>query len=148
MPENETTPSKHIEKVMGFDFGLRRIGVAMGQTITRSANPVTTLIANNGEPDWEEVKRLMAHWRPDAIVVGRPVRMDGSRQEITTNSDKFAKGLQERFNIPLFRIDEHLSSVAAKEFLIEQMQTKKPLKGQLDAVSAKLILESWLRHHA
>lgn len=136
--------TRAIELVLGFDFGLKRIGVAVGQTLTKSANPLTTVPAEQGQPDWRTLDKLIQTWRPQALIVGRPLRLDGSEQAITAASDVFASALQTQYHLPIFRVDEALTSRAAKDFLIERMQTKKQVKPQLDPISAKIIVEVWL----
>lgn len=136
---------RNIETVMAFDFGLRRIGVAVGQTITYSANPVTTIMAKQGTPDWADIDKLIQTWMPQGFVVGRPTHLDGSEQAITKASDEFAKHLEKRYDLPVFRVDERLTSVAAKAYLIEEVKTTKTIKPQLDPISAKLICEIWLK---
>lgn len=137
--------SQQIEKILGFDFGLKRIGVAVGQTITYSASPIGTVQAKQGEPDWHNIDKLIQTWHPQALIIGRPTHLDGSEQEITKASDEFAKTCEQRYDLPVFRVDERFTSLAAKEYLIEKVQTTKPIKPQLDPISAKLICELWLK---
>ena len=130
--------------VLGFDFGLKRIGVAVGQTITGSANPLTILKANRGEPDWSLIQKLIDEWAADALVVGLPLNMDGTEQPITTKARAFAQQLEKNFYLPVYLVDERLTTVAAKD----EMHTH--LKGaarfdRADSISAQLIVESWMR---
>ncbi|HEB58077.1 MAG TPA: Holliday junction resolvase RuvX [Gammaproteobacteria bacterium] len=130
--------------VLGFDFGTRRIGVAIGQTLTQSARPLTTLRARDGQPDWQEVNRLLAEWRPDALVVGLPVHMDGSEHERTQAARRFGNRLHGRFQLPVIWMDERLTSDEAERRLREEGGDAD----EVDAVAAQLIVQSWLDQHA
>ncbi|OGT41803.1 MAG: Holliday junction DNA helicase RuvA [Gammaproteobacteria bacterium RIFCSPHIGHO2_12_FULL_40_19] len=130
------------QTVLGFDFGLRRIGVAVGQAITQSARPLTILNAKQGVPHWLEIKKLILEWGADALIVGLPLNMDGTEQPMTVRARAFGQQLQTHFQRPVFFVDERLTTIAAKD----EMHTH--LKGaarfdRVDSVSAKLIVESW-----
>jgi len=114
------------ETLLGFDFGTRRIGIAIGQTLTGSARPLTTLNTRNGKPDWEAIGRLIREWQPDRLIVGLPLHMDGTPQPM-----------------PVDWVDERLTSDAAERELPSQRD-----KGAVDALAAALILEDWLAQHA
>lgn len=131
---------------LGFDFGLRRIGVAAGQAVTGTAGAVTTLDARDGVPDWERVEVLLAEWRPAGVVVGVPYNMDGSASELSERAERFARRLEGRFGLPVHRVDERLSSKAAERFLREARQAgrRRTRKGDVDAEAARFILETWL----
>ncbi len=133
--------------VMGFDFGLRRIGIAVGQTVTRSASPVTTVLAKDGEPDWQQVGKLVDEWRPAALVVGVPYTMDGDEQEMTDLAGRFQRKLEARFNLPTFGVDERLSSHLAEERLRESRQAGnrgRISKPEIDAMAACILVENFL----
>jgi putative Holliday junction resolvase len=131
----------NINTVLGFDFGLKRIGVAVGQTITRTANPLTTLKAQDGIPVWGEIQHLISTWDADALIVGLPFQLDGSEQLLTFAAKKFANRLKEKFKLPVFLVDERLSTMAAKSHLKEE---KALVLSEIDQYAAKIILESWL----
>ncbi len=131
----------NIKTVLGFDFGLKRIGIAIGQTITQSANPLITLAATDGIPHWEEIENLISVWQADALIVGLPYKMDGSEQHLTFAARKFANRLKEKFKLPVFLVDERLTTMAAKSYLKEH---KMLVKSEIDQYAAKFILESWL----
>lgn len=133
-------------RLLGFDYGTRRIGVAVGQELTRTAEPLTTLHTALGRPDWQAIDRLMAEWRPDAVVVGLPLNMDGTEQEMTEAARRFGNQLRERYNLPVHLIDERLSSIEAERHLHESdlPKRKRQTKETIDQVAAQLILESWL----
>lgn len=128
--------------ILGFDFGLKRIGVAVGQSITQSANPIKVLSAKNGVPNWVEIKKIIAEWGVDTLVVGLPLNMDATEQPITQRARDFGAQLEAQFHLPVFFVDERLTTVAARD----EMHTK--LKGtarfdHADSMSAKLIVESY-----
>lgn len=124
------------ETLICFDFGEKKIGVAVGQTITATATPLETVHVLNNRPDWNRISKLIDQWRPMALVVGLPLNMDGTRQPMTDLADAFARQLEGRYHLPVHRADERLSTVEAKHRLgdIEN----------LDPVAAQIILESWL----
>lgn len=131
--------------VLGFDFGMKRIGVAVGQTITCSANPLMTLAAKQGKPDWRAITELIDTWRPDALVVGLPFNMDGSSQFITRVAAHFADQLKKRYPLRVYQMDERLTTVAARAAVFDMGGYKALQAGQIDSVAAKLILEAWLK---
>lgn len=127
------------QTVMGFDFGTLRIGVAVGQTLTRSANPLTTLSARDGKPDWEQVKRLIEEWKPCTLVVGLPYNMDDTETEIAPRARRFARQLEGRFRLPVEMVDERLTSLEAERALGAGHQQD----GRIDSLAAALIVETW-----
>ena len=90
-----------IQTLLGFDFGMKRIGVAVGQTITATATPLETLKANAGEPRWQEIALMIKHWKPDALVVGAPLKLDSSEQMISLAAKHFAEQLRQHFGLPV-----------------------------------------------
>jgi putative Holliday junction resolvase len=130
---------------LGFDFGLKRIGVAVGQTVTRSASPLGTAAVRGGEPDWGAIGRMVAEWRPAALVVGLPYNMDLSEQEMTGHARRFAEGLAARFPLPVHTVDERLSSKEAEAQLKERRQQgrRRISREDIDGAAACVILESW-----
>lgn len=145
MPNNSHSktnkqPSVISGVVMGFDFGLRRIGVAVGQTITQTATPETIVNSKDGKPDWAHITRLFEKWKPVAIVVGLPMRLDGSEQALTQPARKFGQRLSGRYQRPIFYMEEQLSSIAAEHRQLKQTH--------IDDHAAQIILENWLEEHA
>ncbi|HHC71361.1 MAG TPA: Holliday junction resolvase RuvX [Thiotrichales bacterium] len=137
--------------LLGFDFGLRRIGVAVGQELTGTATDLETLPAREGQPDWERVGRLIEQWQPDALVVGVPYHMDGSEHPLTHAARRFARRLHGRFGLPVFELDERLSSWEAEAVVREQRacgRRGRSRKGDLDRLAARIILENWLQQEA
>jgi putative Holliday junction resolvase len=133
--------------LMGFDFGTRSIGVATGQEITGSASPLTSLKANDGIPDWAQIEKLLKEWQPDLLIVGLPLNMDGTEQDITVRAKKFGQRLHGRFGLQVEFKDERLTTTDAKARLFEQGGYRALGKSRVDAVSAQLILESWMEAH-
>ena len=133
--------------VLGFDFGMKRIGVAVGQAITKSARPLITLKANQGIPQWEVLNKLIKTWQPDALVVGIPLNMDGTEQPLTQAAYAFSNELQQRYELPVYGMDERLSTKDARERLFNQGGYKALQKGQVDSVAAQLILQNWLEQN-
>lgn len=123
--------------VMAFDYGTKKMGIAVGQSITGTANPLKNIAAKDGIPNWEEIEKLVSEWQPDLFIVGLPLNMDGSESEISFRAEKFARRLTGRFNIPHQTVDERLTSFEAKQFIDE--------KADVDAIAAKLILETYFR---
>ncbi|MCG9965239.1 MAG: Holliday junction resolvase RuvX [Shewanella sp.] len=133
--------------VLGFDFGTKSIGVAVGQQITASATPLLSLKAVDGIPNWDEIAKLIQEWKPDLVVVGLPLNMDGTEQEMTHRARKFANRLNAKFGVKIFTQDERLTTTDAKARLFELGGYKALTKGQVDAVSAVLIIESYFENH-
>lgn len=130
--------------ILGFDFGLKNIGVAVGQEITQTANPLTVIKARDGIPNWDEIKKLLDQWRPNLLVVGLPLNMDDSEQEMTAAARKFGNRLNGRFQIPVEWQDERLSTYEALEQLGVRNKLQANNRDDVDRISAQLILQSWL----
>ena len=137
------------ELVLGFDFGERRIGVAVGQSLTRSASAEGVLVATTDGPDWSAISKLVSTWSPTRLLVGRPSNMDGTDSDMTTAAEAFAAELAKRAQLPVDLVDERLTSFEAREQLRDQrrsgMKRRRVRRGELDAHAARLIVESWLR---
>lgn len=129
--------------LLAFDFGMKRIGVAVGQTITKTANPLDTIHAKNGIPNWDAVGKIIKKWRPDAIIVGIPLNMDGTEQPISQHAKSFALELRKRYEVLVYEVDERLTTKDAKERLFNQGGFKALQDGQVDRVAAQLILQNW-----
>ncbi len=131
--------------LLAFDYGTRRIGVALGQTLTGSVRPLTTLDSRNSKPDWAAISHLLEQWQPDRLVVGLPLHMDGTEQPMTQKAQRFGNQLKGRYNLPVDMVDERLTSDAAEQLLEER--GRRQARAGLDAVAATVILESWLMQH-
>ena len=130
--------------LLGFDFGTRSIGVAIGQEITGSAQPLRALKANDGIPNWEEIEKLLQEWQPDRVIVGLPLNMDGTEQPLTQRARKFAARIHGRFGIVVDLQDERLTTTDARARLFERGGYRALEKGMVDGISALLILEAWM----
>lgn len=137
--------TKPLSSLMAFDYGLRWIGVAVGQTLTGTASPLQVLKANDGIPHWPDIEKLLKEWQPDAIVVGLPLNMDDSEFELTHRARKFANRIHGRFGLPVFMMDERLSSVEARNAIIAEGGGINFKAQNVDSRSAALILESWMQ---
>jgi putative Holliday junction resolvase len=133
--------SPTLQTLLGFDYGKHRIGVAVGQDVTGTATALCTLACPGGEPDWEKIARLVAEWSPAALVVGLPLHADGSDSATTVAARGFAGELEVRYQLPVYCIDERLSSHAAKEL---QRETPGKNRDGIDAIAARIILQNWL----
>ncbi len=142
MPES-TTKDQH-EFILGVDFGQKRIGLAVGQTLTCKANPLTTL--HNDGAFWKNLKQLITEWNISQIVLGLPLDMSGEEQEITRQVKNFSKKIQRQTELPVHLVDERLTSyVAEREFKDSRQAnlSKAKHKTQIDAMAAQIILQSW-----
>ncbi len=138
----------HYTRLLGFDFGKKKIGVAFGQTITNTAKALCKLSAVNGVPHWEEIQKLINTWRPEALIVGLPLNMNGTEQPISEAATQFKEALKKKFSLPIFMQDERLTTVEARALIFEQGGYKALQEENIDALAAVLILESWMRDHA
>ena len=131
---------------LAFDFGTKKIGVAVGQALTKTANPLTCLNAKNGVPNWQNISTLIEEWQPDALVVGKPLNMDGSEQWVTEAARTFAQSLQQQTQLVVYLVDERLSSVAARQSVHENAHVKRKAYQPIDDYSAAIILESYFNN--
>ena len=135
---------KKVETALAFDFGLKQIGVAFGQTITSQANGIKILNAKNGIPNWREIEGLIEEWGPTIIIVGLPIDMNETESRITIAAREFAIKLNKKFKQPVKLVDEKLSSKEAKS---QARETSKSFNlAQVDHLAAALILQTYLNH--
>lgn len=154
MTTNQITISPSINQqgriYLGFDFGTRNIGVAVGQSITQTATPLKIIHARDGVPQWQEIAAIIKKWRPDALIVGLPLKMDDSEwgETITKKAQLFAAALRIHFHpLPVHLVDERLTTKAAREFIYDNFGYKALQKEPIDSFAAKIILESWMHEH-
>lgn len=134
--------------VLGFDYGARTIGVASGNRISQSASPLAPLAAQAGQPDWSHVDALLADWKPEALIVGLPLTLDGGEQKITRGARAFADTLTTRSGLPVYLVDErHTSQEAARRFAAQRAAgaARRRDAANIDSLAAAVILETWLR---
>ena len=134
--------------IFGFDFGTRRIGVAVGETLTQQAHPLTVIQVEANDDRFAAIEKLIQEWRPAGFVVGLPTHMDGAEHEMTARSRRFGQQLNGRFGLPVEFADERLSSFDAEIQLREAGKNAKAARKHLDAVAAQLILQTWFDTHA
>lgn len=140
-------PRATFDCVMGFDFGGRRIGVAVGQRILGSAQPLEVVANHATGIDWARIEQLVKEWRPNALVVGLPLTMEGERTETTNMARGFARQLRGRFPLPVLEHDERLTSIEANRRFAEgraRGQRKAKDATIRDAIAAQIIVESFL----
>ena len=133
---------------LGFDYGERRIGVAVGQSVTGTASALSTVNVRGGEPDWGSIDEIVSTWKPDGLVVGEPLHMDGRPQTMTRRARRFRHALRSRFGLPVHAADERLTTVEARAELAGRGAFRGAGAGrrhEIDhPVAARIILESWL----
>ena len=130
---------------LGFDFGTKKIGIATGQRQTQTATPLVTLKSIDGVPNWDKLAIIIHQWRPEGFVIGCPLHNDQSESKTSLKARAFGQELSVRFNLPVYYVDEHLTSHEAR------MLSREPEyqgKVDIDALAAMLILEAWLKGDA
>lgn len=133
--------------IIAFDFGTASIGAAIGQDITKTANPLCSFKARDGIPNWQSIEKVLNDWQPDYLVVGLPLNMDGTEQTLTARARKFANRLHGMFGYQVHLQDERLSTVEAKSHIFASRGYRALEKGHVDATSAIIILESWFANN-
>ena len=131
-------PERAARTVLAFDFGLKRIGVAVGEPELRTAHPLPAI------GQFSQIEKLVEQWRPAALVVGRPTSAQGEAHAMTRQAEDFARRLERRFKLPVARIDERFSSVEAES----RLRGTRAGKGEIDSVAAQLILEQYFAEAA
>lgn len=133
--------------VLGFDVGVRRIGVAVGSAFGTGARALAVVDVHGHGPDWTELDKLLKEWRPDGLVVGDPMTLDGGDQPIRRRAHAFAQELSARYALPVVLVDERASSIeAAQRFAADRADGRRKRRDAavLDAVAAAVIVERWL----
>lgn len=133
------------DSYLGFDFGDKKIGVAVGHLMTGTCSPLQTIRAVKQQPDWIRLEQLIKEWRPAGLVVGISRQLDGSDNPITPKMLKFCRQLEGRFHLPVYQIDESLSTFEAKQMLFDDVKVSAgKLWDVQDQLAAQLILQSWI----
>ena len=130
--------------IIAFDFGLRQIGVAVGNSLLQTTRVLPIIRAREGIPDWQALEKLIAEWQPDLLLVGDPLNMDGSASELGARAAKFARRLHGRLGLPVSMADERLTSFEAKQISREQGHRGDYKRNPVDSQAAELVLQSWL----
>ena len=141
--------SSAVRLALGLDWGERRIGVAAGDTLTRTARPLGLVPAHAGRPEWPALERYFREWQPAVAVVGVPYNMDGTESRLTQPARDFALAVRDRFGVEVIPVDERLSSREAEDILRRSRasgaRTRRVRTGDVDPVAACVLLEQWLR---
>ena len=134
---------------LGFDFGMKKIGVAVGQTTTATASPLQTIRSIQQNPDWEKISQLIREWQAVGLVVGISRQQDGTDNPVTPRMLKFCRQLEGRFQLPVYQQDETLSTFEAKQLLFDEVNVgATKLWAVQDQLAAQLILQTWLNDHS
>ena len=136
-------PETGNRRVMAFDFGTRRIGVASGQEMLGTGQPVALIAARDGIPDWQRIEMLLQEWRPDLVVVGLPLNMADTENDMCARARKFGKRLHGRYHVPVEMVDERLTSFEAKGDVMAAGGSRDFGRHGVDDRAAVLILETW-----
>ena len=144
MPDEKNRPAGIL---IAFDFGHRRIGVAVGQTLTGTANALA-VVAVTAKPDWQTITTIIKEWNPAALVVGLPLATDGGETDMSKDARQFGRRLEDRYGIQVLYEDERLTSFSAGQRFAEaraegRMRRKDAVLK--DAMAAQIILENWLQ---
>ncbi|MDC1131361.1 Holliday junction resolvase RuvX [Gammaproteobacteria bacterium] len=130
-------------QILAFDFGTQYIGVAVGQTITKTSSPLIVInVAREGAEIWKTISNLIDEWKPDQLLVGKPLNMDGTTSDMMKKVDPFFQKLQKISHIPCELVDERLTSFEAK-----QLMQKDSKDGRIDDLAAKIFLDNWIEHY-
>ncbi len=129
---------------LGFDFGTKYLGIAVGSSASGQAEPLATLGISRNLPDWPQLDRLVREWQPRALVVGRPLNMDDSENDMTRAARKFGHRLHARYNLPVHWVDERLTSIAARHMLTAAGIPPRRQKARMDRLAACNILQAYL----
>lgn len=149
MPKPDPLVKACNDTYLGFDFGNKKIGVAIGQTTTGIASPLQTIRSPNQKIDWDAIGKLIEEWKPGGLVVGISRQADGSDNIITPRMQKFCRQLEGRYRLPIFQMDEALSTFEAKQMLFDELGVRAAKLWQVqDQLAAQLILQSWLNTHS
>lgn len=133
-----------MEQLIAFDFGVKKMGVAVGNSLTKTSRPLDIVPMNNGQPDWQNLIKLITEWQASIILVGLPINMDGTDSHLSKRANKFAKRLnhqlkEKKQHIPIYLVDERLSSFDART-------TANTKKTKIDDVAASILIDSWFEN--
>ena len=141
-------PDPGNRRLLAFDFGTRRIGVASGQEMLGTGQPLAMLPARDGIPDWQQIEALLAEWQPDIVLVGLPLNMDDTENDMCARARKFGKCLHGRYHVTVEMVDERLTSYEAKGEVMAGGGSRDFGRHGVDDRAAVLILETWCREQA
>lgn len=132
--------------IMAFDFGTQKMGMAVGQSMIESANPLALFPMKDGIPNWDELLKIVKQYQPNLFLVGLPLNMDDTESELSARSRKFARRLRHQTNIETFMVDERLTTREARGELEQYQSQGRGKKLAADSIAAALFIESWYRH--
>ena len=135
-----------ISTVLGFDLGTKSTGAAVGQTLTQRATPLNAIRSIQNKPDWTKIGQLIEEWKPQVLLIGLPLNMQGADQPMSDKARRFSRQLHGRYGLPVQLVDERLTTREA--WLLAIDSGKKHNKGDIDSLSAALITESWLAQNS
>jgi putative Holliday junction resolvase len=134
-------------RVLGFDYGTKKIGVAIGQSVTKTANPLP-LLKSGDALDWSVIDKHIKEWKPDCLVVGLPLSMKGEALSVTPLAEAFKHDLAKRYpDLVVHSVDERLSTQAAKEAIFERYGYKGLKSKDIDGLAACLLIEQWMKQY-
>ena len=133
------------QMIMAFDFGTQKMGMAVGQSLIESANPLALFPMKDGIPNWDELLKIVKQYQPNLFLVGLPLNMDETESELSARARKFARRLRHQTNIETLMVDERLTTREARGEL-ESYQAQGRKKVSADSIAAALFIESWYRH--
>lgn len=136
-----TLPSEYM--IMAFDFGTQKIGIAVGQTLIQSTNPLPLFPVKDGIPNWEQLLAIVEQWKPHLFLVGLPLNMDDSESELSLRARKFARRLRHQTNIPTLMLDERLSTREAREQVTNYQNQGRGKRLNADSMAAAVLIENW-----
>ena len=125
-------------QILAIDFGLKKVGLAIGNTLTKTSMPVSTIFYKSKQELFNLLEKHVIEWKPECIIIGNPLNMDQTESEMSKLAEKFSNQFSKKFNLAVELVDERLSSFEAKEFAKDD---------SLDAMAAKLILDSWMNNN-
>ncbi|WP_312087360.1 Holliday junction resolvase RuvX [Acinetobacter variabilis] len=132
--------------IMAFDFGTQKMGMAVGQSLIESANPLPLFPMKDGIPNWDELLKIVKSYQPGLFLVGLPLNMNDSESELSTRARKFARRLRHQTNIETLMVDERLTTREARDELDHYQAQGRGKKLSADSIAAALLIESWYRH--
>lgn len=134
------------QMIMAFDFGTQKTGMAVGQSLIESANPLALFPMKDGIPNWDELLKIVKQYQPTLFLVGLPLNMDDTESELSTRARKFARRLRHQTNIETLMVDERLTTREARDELDHYQAQGRGKKLSADSIAAALFIESWYRN--
>lgn len=140
---NSSLALDNINLIMAFDYGTQKMGIAVGQTLIQSMNPLDLFPMQDGMPNWDNLLKIIQQWKPDLFIVGLPLNMDDSESELSLRARKFARRLRHQTNITTLMLDERLSTREAREYIQHYQSKGQGKRLKADSMAAAVLLENW-----